>query len=91
MGGGMARVSYPGMSWKRRHQNPVKSKNRLSQKAIDEAELAEYPDTGYFKVMQFMVRDKIAILCPLPNSNMTNPHVSTYIRLFPQKRTDFGG
>ena len=73
IGGGMVKITYPGMSWKRRHQHPVKSKFRTSQKAIDPPQLAEYPDKFYFKEFIFMKHQRVATMCPLPNSNLTQP------------------
>ena len=73
IGGGMVKITYPGMSWKRRHQHPVRSKFRTSQKAIEPSDTAEYPDTGYFKEVIFQKSMRKATLCPLPNSNLTKP------------------
>ena len=44
IGGGMVKITYPGMSWKRRHQHPIRSKFRTSQKAIEPSDTAEYPE-----------------------------------------------
>mgnify|MGYP001173773770 CR=1 FL=1 len=73
IGGGMVKITYPGMAWKRRHQHPVRSKFRTSQKAIEPSDTAEYPDTGYFKELMFTKAERKAVLCPLPNSNLTKP------------------
>ena len=77
IGGGMARINYPGMSWKRRHQHPVKAKFRISQKAIEPSDMAEYPDTGYFRMIHFFKDKKDLVICPMPNSNLTEPLINT--------------